>query len=295
MSFPLATEACWRCFVCGFLWYIHRQQGGAPSGPPPRFWPTGWSLSGLAPLPPPLANARSGGRRRLGLTQAGRGHRMAVTWHLASTWSATRTGNAPTSLSSPICASSRSLSPSLARSSSCTQWTPLPQSVWAHRDCYVRPSFRLIPSSLASSPSTSRARSTDAVSLTMAATPRQRKAARWRAPGSRGRLVSSPPFASFSSALASPKPHKSFPPSSLRSTRWRWPDHGEQRRRVRHARWRASSRARRASDLAPMCSPQREESTDGSVSLEDPPLARSLHRDPSSQWGRWEVGPRAHF
>lgn len=26
MSFPLATEACWRCFVCGFLWYIHRQQ-----------------------------------------------------------------------------------------------------------------------------------------------------------------------------------------------------------------------------------------------------------------------------
>jgi len=25
MSFPLATEACWRCFVCGFLWYIHRQ------------------------------------------------------------------------------------------------------------------------------------------------------------------------------------------------------------------------------------------------------------------------------
>ena len=62
--------------------------------------------------------------------------------------------------------------------------------------------------------------------------------------GSCGSSPSSPPLPTFSSALAPPRHRAPFPVLGSRSTSPRWLGRGEQRRRVRHARRRASSGAR---------------------------------------------------
>ena len=108
----------------------------------------------------------------------------------------------------------------------------------------------------------------------------------------------SAPLLAFLCVLALPRHCTSFPVASARSIATRWPDHGEQRRRIRHSRRRGSSGARQVPKRARLDSSRAREAVGALGVAEDltggeiPDGLRPQKHGVADKWGRLSYGSR---